>query len=107
MSNLKQITDANFEETVLSSGTPFLLDMAAEWCGPCKAIAPVVEELASEFEGKVGFGQVDVDANPQIPTNYQVRAIPTLLIFKDGEVVGQLTGAHPKAKIKELIESAL
>ncbi len=107
MSNLKQITDANFEETVLSSGIPFLLDMAAEWCGPCKAIAPVIEELAGDFEGRVGFGQVDVDSNPQVPTNYGVRAIPTLLMFKDGDVVGQLTGAHPKAKIQELIESAL
>lgn len=107
MSNLTQITDGTFQETVLDSSIPFLLDMAADWCGPCKAIAPIVDELAGEYEGRVGFGQVDVDQNPQIPTNYHVRAIPTLLMFKDGDVVGQLTGAHPKAKIKDLIESAL
>ena len=107
MSNLKEITDSNFEQTVLNSSTPFLLDMAADWCGPCKAIAPLVEELAVEFDGRIGFGQVDIDKNPQIPNSYQVRAVPTLLMFKDGDVMGQLTGAHPKKRIKELIESAL
>ncbi len=107
MSNLMEITDGNFEEAVLNSSVPFLLDMAADWCGPCKAIAPLVEELAQEFDGRVEFGQVDVDKNPQIPTNYNVRAIPTLLMFKDGDVVGQLTGAHPKGKIQEMIEGAL
>jgi thioredoxin 1 len=84
-----------------------LIDMSADWCGPCKAVAPIVEKLADEYAGKVGFGTVDVDKSPRVPTQYQVRAIPTLLLFKDGEVVGQLTGAHPQARIVELIQKGL
>lgn len=107
MANLEVISDATFSEKVLQSSTPVLLDMTAVWCGPCKAIAPVLEGLAADFEGKVAFFTMDVDANPQTPTSYHVRAIPTLLIFKDGQVLGQLTGAHPKEKIVELVQKAL
>jgi len=106
-SNMITITDANFDEQVLKAATPFLLDLSAEWCGPCKAIAPLIEELAREYVGKVGFGTVDIDQNPKIPTQYQVRSIPTLLMFKGGNVVGQLTGAHPRPRIVDLIQKAL
>lgn len=104
---LAEITDATFDEKVLKSTLPFLLDLSAEWCGPCKAIAPVIAELAQEYKGRVGFGTVDIDQNPKIPTQYQVRSIPTLLLFQGGKVVGQLTGAHPKARIVDLIRRAL
>jgi thioredoxin 1 len=105
--NLIEVTDATFQQQVLESSKPFLLDLSAEWCGPCKAIAPVIEELAAQYSGQVGFGTVDIDQNPQIPTQYQVRSIPTLLMFNGGTVVGQLTGAHPKARIEDLIKKAL
>ncbi len=107
MANVREITDDNFESEVLKSSTPFLLDFSAVWCGPCKAIAPIVEKLAVQYAGRVGFGQVDVDHSPKVSTQFMVRAIPTLLLFKDGQVLGQLTGAHPQAKIEELIDKAL
>ena len=106
-SNMVTITDDNFDTEVLKSSNPFLLDLSAEWCGPCKAITPMIEELAREYTGKVGFGTVDIDQNPKIPTQFQVRSIPTLLMFKGGNVVGQLTGAHPKPRIVDLIQKAL
>jgi thioredoxin 1 len=104
---LLEITDENFDKQVLKASTPFLLDLSAQWCGPCKAIAPVVEALAEEYSGKVAFGTVDIDQNPKIPTRYQVRSIPTLLLFHEGKVIGQLTGAHPKARIVDLIKKAI
>jgi len=107
MSNLATITDDNFDAQVIQSSTPFLLDLSADWCGPCKAIAPLIEELANEYAGRVGFGTVDIDQNPKIPTQYQVRSIPTLLMFSGGKVVGQLTGAHPRPRIVDLIQKAL
>jgi thioredoxin 1 len=102
-----EITDGNFEAQVLKSPTPFLLDLSAEWCGPCKAIAPVIKDLAKEYSGRVAFGALDIDKSPKVPTQYQVRSIPTLLLFREGKVLGQLTGAHPKARISELIKKAL
>lgn len=105
--NLITVTDDNFDEQVLHSSAPFLLDLSAAWCGPCKAIAPVIEDLAREYHGRVGFGTTDIDQNPKIPTQYQVRSIPTLLLFNGGKVVGQLTGAHPRARIVDLIQKAL
>ena len=90
------ITDANFQQEVLDSDVPVLIDFWAEWCGPCRMIAPTIEQLAVEFEGKAKIGKVDVDTNPQISMNYGVRSIPTLLFFKDGQVVDQLVGAAPK-----------
>ena len=106
MANLTEISDANFSEKVLKSSIPVLLDLTAVWCGPCKAVAPVLEQLAGEFDGKVAFYSMDVDKNRETPNSYHVRAIPTLLIFKDGQVLGQLTGAHPKDKIVELVQKA-
>ena len=107
MSQLMDITESNFEAEVLKSDLPFLLDLSADWCGPCKAIEPVVHQLAAEYEGKVRFGRVDIDNNPGIPTRYQVRSVPTLLMFQSGDVVGQLIGAHAKERIVDLIKKGL
>jgi len=106
-SKVLEITDGNFEEKVLKCSVPFLLDLSAEWCGPCQAIAPTIAALAKQYAGDVAFGTVDIDKNPGIPTQFQVRSIPTLLLFSAGKVVGQLTGAHPKARIVDLIEKIM
>ncbi|HTP13900.1 MAG TPA: thioredoxin [Bacteroidota bacterium] len=98
-----EVTDTNFQSEVLKSDKPVLLDFWAEWCGPCKMIAPVVEELANEYDGKLKVGKVDVDANQQTSMQYGVRSIPTLLIFKGGRVVDQLVGAVPKRILAEKI----
>ena len=102
-----EITDANFEQEVTKSELPVLIDFWAVWCGPCKMIAPFVEELAGEYEGKIKIGKVDVDSNPQISMNYGIRSIPTLLIFKDGKVVDQIIGAVPKQAIAAKLDSQL
>jgi len=104
---LAEITEANFEDQVLKAATPFLLDFSAEWCAPCKAIHPVIKDLAAEYAGKVSFGQLDIEKSSKIAAKYQVASIPTLLLFHHGKVLGQLTGAHPKARIVELIKKAL
>ncbi len=101
------ITDANFENEVLKSEVPVLIDFWATWCGPCKAIAPIIEQLASEYDGKVKIGKVDVDNNQQTAINYGVRSIPTLLIFKDGKVSNTIVGAVPKAQIVQKINATL
>lgn len=101
------ITDDNFEAEVISSDIPVLVDFWATWCGPCKAIAPLIDELAAEFEGKVKVGKVNVDDNPRTPGKYGVRGIPTLLIFKGGELVDQVVGAVPKAQIEEMLNKTL
>lgn len=106
-SKVIEITDDNFEGAVLGSDRPFLLDLSAEWCGPCKALGPVVEELATKYDGKAYVGTIDIDANPTVPTRYQVRSIPTLLMFKGGGVVGQLIGAHSRDRIAGLIDQSL
>jgi len=105
--NVIEITDVNFETQVLKSALPFLLDLSAEWCGPCKAIAPLIKELATEYVGRVAFGALDIDKNQKVPAQYQVRSIPTLLLFHEGKVLGQLMGAHPRAHIVELLNKAL
>jgi thioredoxin 1 len=102
-----EITDTNFQNEVLKSDKPVLLDFWAEWCGPCKMIAPVMEELANEYDGKLKVGKVDVDANQQTSMQYGVRSIPTLLIFKGGKVVDQLVGAVPKRILAEKITKHL
>jgi thioredoxin 1 len=99
-----QVDDSNFESRVLAADKPFLLDLSAEWCQPCKAIAPVIEELSNVYADKVLFGTLDIDNSPQVPTRYQVRSVPTLLMFSGGEVVGQLVGAHPRKRIVELLD---
>ncbi len=102
-----EVTDTNFQTEVLKSDKPVLLDFWAEWCGPCKMIAPVVEELAKEYDGKLKVGKVDVDSNQQTSMQYGVRSIPTLLIFKGGKVVDQLVGAVPKKVLAEKITKHL
>jgi thioredoxin 1 len=105
--NMLDVTDANFESDVLKSSLPVLIDFWAVWCAPCRAIAPHVDALAAQYEGKIRVGKCDIDANPQVPTRYDVRSIPTLLMFKDGQVVGQVVGAVPRAKLEELIKKSL
>lgn len=102
-----EFTDANFEEEVLKSDVPVLVDFWAVWCGPCKMIAPFVEEIAGEYEGKAKVGKVDVDNNPQTAMTYGIRSIPTLLIFKEGKVVDQIVGAVPKGTLTSKIDGQL
>jgi thioredoxin 1 len=102
--NITTLTDDNFEEEVLNSDQPVLVDFWATWCGPCRQIAPIVEDLADEFEGRAKVGKVDVDENPQTAQQFGVRSIPTLLFFKDGEVQETLVGASGKKPLKDTLE---
>ncbi|MBK9098346.1 MAG: thioredoxin [bacterium] len=102
-----EITDQNFETEVIKSDKPVLIDFWAVWCGPCKLIAPIVEELANEYDGKVKIGKLDVDSNQQTSIKYGVRSIPTLLLFKDGNLKDTIIGAVPKSKIVEKLNAAL
>jgi thioredoxin 1 len=104
--NLVTVTDGDFDEKVLQSDMPALVDFWAAWCGPCRTVGPVVEELADEYAGKVKVAKMDVDANKSTPTKYGVRGIPTLMLFKGGQVVDQIVGAVPKNRIKELLDKA-
>ena len=101
------VSENDFEKEVLESGTPVLVDFWADWCGPCKMIAPSIDELASELDGQIKFAKVDVDENPGIAMKYGIRGIPTLLVFKDGAPVDQMVGAQPKSAIKKRLEAAL
>lgn len=95
------ITDGSFEEEVLQSDLPVLVDFGAAWCTPCKMIEPAVEEIASEYQGKVKVGKIDVDSNPEVAAAYGVRGLPSLLFFKNGEVVDKIVGAVPKSAITQ------
>ena len=102
-----EFTDANFQQEVLNSDVPVLVDFWAVWCGPCKMIAPFVEELAKEYEGKVKVGKLDVDSNPNTSMTYGIRSIPTLLIFRDGKIVDQIVGAVPKQALAQKLDAQL
>jgi thioredoxin 1 len=101
------ITDASFENDVLKSDKPVLIDFTATWCGPCRMIAPIIEELATEYQGKAVIGKVDVDENPEISMNFGIRSVPTLLFFKGGQVVDQIIGAVGKEKITTKLQAQL
>ncbi len=107
MAEITDVTDATFEGEVLKSETPVLVDFWAEWCAPCRAIAPIVKELAEEYGEKIKVVKINIDESPETPGNYGIRSIPTVLAFKDGQVVSQLTGARPKGDFKELIDGVL
>lgn len=102
-----EVTDDTFESEVTSSDLPVLVDFWAEWCAPCKMIAPIVEDLAGEYDGKVKFAKMDVDSNTNVPSSFGIRSIPTLLIFKDGSPVGQIVGAVSKTVLKSRLEDAI
>ena len=107
MAQVHEATDANFDQEVLRSETPVLVDFWAEWCAPCRAIAPIVKELASEHEGKLKVVKVDVDQSPQSAAKFGVRSIPNVILFQKGTVVGQLNGARPKSAFQELVQKVL
>ena len=102
-----QLSDDAFEADVLQSSTPVLVDFWASWCAPCKAISPVVDELAEEYDGQIKIGKLNVDENPATPGQFGVRGIPTLILFKDGEVFDQVVGAVPKNQLEELLKKSL
>ena len=102
-----EITDANFEEVVMKSDKPVLVDFWAEWCGPCRMVGPIVEELSKEYDGKAVIGKVDVDSNPNISMQFGIRNIPALLFFKDGKVVDKQIGAVPKSALAAKLEAQL
>ena len=101
------VTDDAFEADVINSDIPVLVDYWAEWCGPCKMIAPVLDEIAAEYDGKIKVVKLNIDENPGTPPKYGIRGIPTLMLFKDGQVADMKVGALPKSKLKEWIESVI
>ena len=103
----KQVTDDSFELDVLQADGPVLVDFWAEWCGPCKQIAPSLDEISEELDGKMSLAKVNIDENPETPSKYGVRGIPTLMLFKGGEVASTKVGALPKSKLKEWVESVI
>ena len=106
-SSLVHVNDKDFTVEVLNADLPVLVDFWATWCGPCRSISPIVEELAKEFTGRIKMTKLNVDENPATPSQYGVRGIPTLILFKDGKILDQIVGAVPKARLKAMIEKAL
>ncbi len=107
MADILQVTDDTFEDEVVKSGLPAVVDFWAAWCGPCRMVGPVVEELAKEYEGKIKVAKMDVDQNRQTPAKFGIRNIPTLIFFKGGEVANTMIGAQPKGAIEEEIKKLL
>ena len=107
MSNAMAVTDTSFDNEVLQSSTPVVVDFWAEWCGPCKLIAPVLDELAGEYDGKVKIAKLNVDENPEIAGKFGVRSIPTLLFFREGQIVDQVIGAASKTDLKKRLDAAI
>jgi|ERR671919_190930 thioredoxin 1 len=107
MGNVREVTDRTFAQEVLQSTTPVLVDFWADWCGPCHVIAPIVEALASEYEGQLNVMKLDVDENPQTALAYKVQSIPTLLVFKDGKLVERIVGAVPKPVIVDTLHRVM
>ena len=107
MSDLMELSDETFETEIINSDLPAMVDFWAEWCGPCKMVAPVVEELANEYQGKIKFAKMDVDQNRETPAKYGIRNIPTLLLFKGGELAQTIVGAQPKGNIESELKKLL
>jgi thioredoxin 1 len=104
MAEILDVTDANFDQEVLQSDLPIVIDFWAEWCAPCRAIAPIVKDLATQYDGKVKVVKMNIDENPGTPGKYGVRALPTVLAFKGGTVVEQITGARPKSAFEDMVQ---
>jgi thioredoxin 1 len=107
MADVREITDATFETDVIKSELPTLVDFWAPWCGPCRMVAPIVGELSEEYAGKVNFVKMNTDENPAVPSKFGIRSIPSLLIFKGGELQGTIVGFRPKSDLKKRIDEAL
>ena len=107
MADVLQVTDENFDTEIINSDVPAMVDFWAEWCGPCKMVSPIVEELARDYKGKVKIASMDVDGNRQTPAKFGIRNIPTLILFKGGEVVRTIIGAHPKSHLDEELKKLL
>jgi thioredoxin 1 len=107
VAGVAEVTDLSFEKEILESATPAVVDFWAEWCGPCRAIAPIIKDLATRYDGRVKIAKIDVDANPGVAGRFGIRAIPTVLAFKGGRVVGQLQGARPRADFEAFVDKLL
>ncbi len=107
MSDVVYVTDSNFDQEIINSDIPAMVDFWADWCGPCKMVGPVVEELAKEYKGKIKIAKLNVDQNREVTTRYGIRNIPTMIFFKGGKVVDTLIGAYPKSFLEERLKSLL